>query len=112
MNRYQIPPIAAFPHTIVYRQKTGEDDYQKPTYEDQTVNYAWFNLASTFSRGGNNSTVKTKNSSVTMLTRYCGILPEFTVDSPLVFRGKEYNIVLAKELLLNGELIGWRLEVV
>lgn len=112
MNRYQVPPITAFPHSVIYREKISEDEYQKVTYVDKKIDHAWFNLASTFSRSGNNSTVKTKNSSVTMLTRYCGILPEFMVDSPLVFRGKEYNIVLAKELLLNGELMGWRLEVV
>jgi hypothetical protein len=39
-------------------------------------------------------------------------LPNFTNDSLVIFEGKEYKIVLVKELILNGESIGWRLEVV
>lgn len=112
MVYYRLPPKRAFLHSIVYRQKTGEDDYQKPIYDDKTVNHVWFNLSSTFSRSGNNSTDKAPNASITMLYRYCGELPVFEKDTPVIFNNQEYNIVLTKELILNGESIGWRLEVV
>lgn len=113
MSYYQLPPIRAFPHSISYREKTGEDDYQKPTYGDENIiDHVWFNLASSFSRSGHNSTEKTPNSSITMFKRYCDNIPKFMNDTPVVFEGKEYNIVLVKELILNGELIGLRLEVV
>lgn len=108
---YRLPPKRAFPHSIIYRERTGENDYQKPIYENTVINHVWFNLSSTFSRNGNNSTDKSPNSSITMLYRYCGKLPEFKKGTPVVFNGVEYNIVLTKELILKGESIGWRLEV-
>lgn len=112
MVYYRLPPIRAFPHSIIYRQKTGEDDYQKPEYKDTPISNVWFNLSSTFSRGGNNSSDKAPNASITMFYRYCGELSKLETDNLVVFQGKEYNIVLAKELVLNGESIGWRLEIV
>lgn len=112
MVYYRLPPIRAFPHSIIYRQKTGEDDYQKPEYDDTPISNVWFNLSSTFSRGGNNSSDKAPNASITMFYRYCGKLSGFENDSLVVFQGKEYKIILVKELILNGESIGWRLEVV
>ncbi|MBD5854894.1 hypothetical protein DXX97_05885 [Lactococcus lactis] len=113
MSYYQLPPKSAFPHTFEYKNKSGEDNYHKPIYDpSKTIENVWFNLASTFSRSGNNSTEKAPNSSVTLLYRYCGLLPDFTNDSLVIFEGKEYKIVLVKELILNGESIGWRLEVV
>jgi hypothetical protein len=112
MVYYRLPPIRAFPHSIIYQQKTGEDDYQKAEYADTTINNVWFNLSSTFSRGGNNSSDKAPNASITMFYRYSGELSGFENDSLVVFQGKEYKIILVKELVLNGESIGWRLEVV
>lgn len=113
MSYYQLPPIRAFPHSISYREKIGEDDYQKPTYGDEIIiDHVWFNLASSFSRSGNNSTEKAPNSSITMFKRYCDNIPKFENDTPITFEDKEYNIVLIKDLVLNGELIGLRLEVV
>ncbi len=113
MSYYQLPPKSAFPHTIEYKNKSSEDNYHKPIYDpSKTVENVWFNLASTFSRSGNNSTEKAPNSSITLVKRYCGSLPNLTNDSLVIFEGKEYKIVLVKELILNGESIGWRLEVV
>lgn len=113
MSYYQLPPKSAFPHTIIYKKKTGMNNFQKPKYElDKKIESVWFNLASTFSRNGNNSTEKTPNSSITLLSRYCGEFPVFTNDSLVIFEENEYKIVLVKELILNGESIGWRLEVV
>lgn len=113
MSYYQLPPKSAFPHTIEYKNKSGEGNYHKPIYDpSKTLENVWFNLASTFSRGGNNSTEKAPNSSITLVDRYCSSLPNFTNDSLVVFEGKEYKIVFVKELILNGESIGWRLEVV
>lgn len=112
MVYYRLPPIRAFPHSIIYRQKIGEDDYQKPEYKDTPISNVWFNLSSIFSRGGNNSSEKAPNASITMFYRYSGELSGFENDSLVVFQGKEYKIILVKELVLNGESIGWRLEVV
>lgn len=113
MSYYQLPPKSAFPHTIEYKNISSEDNYHKPIYDpSKTVENVWFNLASTFSRSRNNSTEKAPNSSITLVDRYCGSLPNFTNDSLVIFEGKEYKIVLVKELILNGESIGCRLEVV
>lgn len=113
MAYHRLPPRSAFPHSIVYREKIGEDDYQKPTFAgDITVDTVWFNFSTAFSRSGNNSIEKAPNASITMLYRYCGELPKFKNDSTVIFDGQEFNIIKSKPLLLNGEAMGWRLEVV
>lgn len=113
MSYYQLPPKSAFPHSIIYKKKVGMNNFQKPEYDSgKKIELVWFNLATTFSRSGNNSNVKAPNSSITILSKYSGDLPVFVIDSLVAFEEKEYKIILVKELILNGESIGFRLEVV
>ena len=47
-----------------------------------------------------------------MTDRFCGPLPDFKVATKIKFKGDEFTIITSKPLILNGQSIGWRLEVV
>lgn len=111
MAYYRLPPKKAFCHTIIYDEILGEDDWGKPTTKEHVISYCWFNLASLFSRSGNDSSQNAPNASVTMTYRYSGELPVFKVADSIKFEGEKYTIILSKPLILNGQEIGWRLEV-
>ena len=112
MSYYRLPPKKAFCHSITYKHQIGEDDWGKPTFDETIIDNVWFNLSTKFSRGGNNSSESAPDASVMMTYRYCGKLPEFKLNTPISYNGDEYNIVLSKPLIVNGQAIGWRLEVV
>jgi len=112
MGYYRLPPKKAFCHTINFKEVIGEDDWQNPITKNWKIENCWFNYASKFTRSGINASDKAPNASVTMTDRYCGPLPNFKVDSKISFKGEDYTIVTSKPLILNGQSIGWRLEVV
>lgn len=111
MAYYPLPPKRAFCHTISYLVKTGEDDWGKPITETVEVKHCWFNRQTLFGRSGNNSTETAANASVTMTYRYSGDIPDFKVGTSIEYGGDEYTIIVSKPLIINGESIGWRLEV-
>lgn len=111
MAYYPLPPKRAFCHTISYLVKTGEDDWGKPITDTVEIKHCWFNRATQFTRSGNNSSEMAPNASITMTNRYSGKIPVFKVEDTVTFDGEDYTIVMSKPLIINGQEIGWRLEV-
>ena len=112
MTYYRLPPKKAFCHTISYEKRGEEDDWGNAEIVTVEINHCWFNRATLFSRVGNDSSETAPNSSIVMTYRYSGRdIPEFKVKDSVKHEGQEYTIVLSKPLILNGQEIGWRLEV-
>lgn len=111
MGYYRLPPKKAFCHTITYLAVIGEDDWGKPVTKSIEIKHCWFNRQTLFGRSGNNSAETAANASVTMTYRYSGDIPDFKVGTSIKYEGDEYAIIVSKPLILNGQEIGWRLEV-
>lgn len=111
--RLRLPPKKAYPHTIVYKEKVGEDDWDNPIFgNEKTIDFVRFDAQFDFKRSGNDSTNDAPNALISMLKRYTGDLPTFENGNKVIWDGHEYTIVATIPVYFDSdEAIGYELEV-
>lgn len=111
--RLRLPPISAYPHSIDYIAKAGEDDWGKPiTAEPVKVARVRVDEAYDFKRLGTNTTNDMPNALIFMFKKYNPVMPAFENGSAIVYNDKTYTIVAVIPLyFMSDDIIGYELEV-
>lgn len=111
--RLRLPPIEAYPHTIDYVVKDGEDIWGKPILVDPfTVEHVRVDEGYNFSRSGSNATNDMPNALISMFAKYNLGLPSFENEETVQFNGRTFTIVKVIPLyFMSDEIIGYELEV-
>lgn len=110
----RMPPKRFFPHAMIYRKKTGVTPRGEPILEDELViEHVRFDDTVKFEPRDIDGKVQTPNALISMVKKYTGPLPEFSVADQIELFGKKYTI--AKIIPLIGESpnpFGYEIEVV
>lgn len=110
----RMPPKRSFPYTMIYRKKNGMGPRGEPILEeDLVINHVRFDDTVKFGPRDIDGKVQTPNALISMVKKYTGPLPEFSVADQIEIFGKQYTI--AKVVPLNAdspEPFGYEIEVV
>lgn len=110
----RMPPKRSFPYTMIYRKKIGLTPRSEPILEDELViEHVRFDDTVKFEPRDIDGKVQTPNALISMVKKYTGPLPEFSVADQIEIFGKQYTI--AKVVPLNAdspEPFGYEIEVV
>lgn len=111
--RLRLPPITAYPHSIFYVAKSGEDDWGKPFLRGRLpVQNVRVDEGYDFKRSGSNATNDMPNALITMFAKYNPELPSFENSGIVRFNGRDFTIVKVIPLyFMSDEIIGYELEV-
>lgn len=109
-----MPPKRFFPHEMIYRKKIGLEPRGEPILEDDLViEHVRFDDTVKFEPRDIDGKVQTPNALISMVKKYTGPLPEFSVADQIELFGKQYTI--AKVVPLNADSpdpFGYEIEVV
>ena len=109
-----MPPKRFFPHTMIYRKKIGVTPRGEPILEeDLAIEHVRFDDTVKFEPRDIDGKVQTPNALISMVKKYTGPLPEFSVADQIEIFGKQYTI--AKVVPLNADSLdpfGYEIEVV
>ncbi|ONN41094.1 putative minor capsid protein [Enterococcus mundtii] len=110
----RMPPKRFFPHTMIYRKKNGMGPRGESIFEDDlAIEHVRFDDTVKFEPRDIDGKVQTPNALISMVKKYTGPLPEFSVADQIEIFGKQYTI--AKVVPLNAvspEPFGYEIEVV
>lgn len=110
----RMPPKRFFPHAMIYRKKNGMGPRGEPIFEDDLViEHVRFDDTVKFEPRDIDGKVQTPNALISMVKKYTGSLPKFSVADQIEIFGKQYTI--AKVVPLNAdspEPFGYEIEVV
>lgn len=110
----RMPPKRFFPHTMIYRKKIGMSPLGEAILEDDVViDHVRFDDTVKFEPRDVNGAVQIPNALISMVKKYTGPLPEFSVADQIEIFGKHYTI--AKVVPLNADSsdpFGYEIEVV
>ncbi|NMP59349.1 minor capsid protein [Enterococcus mundtii] len=110
----RMPPKRFFPHAMIYRKKNGMGPRGEPILEeDLVIDHVRFDDTDKFEPRDIDGKVQTPNALISMVKKYTGPLPEFSVADQIELFGKQYTI--AKVVPLNAdspEPFGYEIEVV
>lgn len=109
-----MPPKRFFPHTMIYRKKIGVTPRGEPILEDELViEHVRFDDTVKFEPRDVDGKVQTPNALISMVKKYTGLLPGFSVADQIEIFGKQYTI--AEVVPLNADSLdtfGYEIEVV
>lgn len=109
-----MPPKRFFPHTMIYRKKIGVTPRGEPILKDELViEHVRFDDTVKFEPRDVDGKVQTPNALISMVKKYTGLLPEFSVADQIEIFGKQYTI--AEVVPLNADSLepfGYEIEVV
>ncbi|MFZ4844539.1 putative minor capsid protein [Enterococcus casseliflavus] len=98
----RMPPKRFFPHTMIYRKKIGVTPRGEPILEDELViEHVRFDDTVKFEPRDVDGKVQTPNALISMVKKYTGLLPEFSVADQIEIFGKQYTI--AEVVPLNAD---------
>lgn len=110
----RMPPKRFFPHAMIYRKKTGVTPRGEPILEDELlIEHVRFDDTVKFEPRDIDGKVQTPNALISMVKKYTGPLPDFSVADQIEIFGKQYTI--AKVVPLNADSLdpfGYEIEVV
>ncbi|EPH60020.1 hypothetical protein D932_03461 [Enterococcus casseliflavus 14-MB-W-14] len=110
----RMPPKRFFPHAMIYRKKIGVTTRGESILEeDLAIEHVRFDDTVKFEPRDIDGKVQTPNALISMVKKYTGPLPEFSVGDQIELFGKKYTI--AKIIPLIGESpdpFGYEIEVV
>lgn len=112
--KMKLPPKKFFPHQILYREYEGKGSRGSATFkEPKDINHVRFDDSVQLSPRDVNSEVRTPNALISVLEKYAGELPEFTVGSEIEFKHQTYTISDVRPLLFDNDVpFGYEIEVV
>lgn len=109
-----MPPKRFFPHAMIYRKKNGMGPRSEPIFEDDlAIEYVRFDDTVKFEPRDIDGKVQTPNALISMVKKYTGPLPEFSVADQIEIFGEQYTITKIVPLLADSpEPFAYELEVV
>lgn len=110
----RMPPKRFFPHAMIYRKKNGMGPRGEPIFEDDlAIEHVRFDDAVKFEPRDIDGKVQTPNALISMVKKYTGPLPEFSVADQIEIFGEQYTITKIVPLLADSpEPFAYELEVV
>ncbi|WP_429967862.1 putative minor capsid protein [Enterococcus sp. AZ046] len=110
----RMPPKRFFPHTMTYRKKIGVTTRGEPTLEDELViEHVRFDDTVKFEPRDIDGKVQTPHALISMVKKYTGPLPEFSVADQIELFGKQYTIAKVVPLTADSpDPFGYEIEVV
>ena len=109
-----MPPKKSFPHMMIYRKKIGVSPRGEPILEDELViEHIRFDDTVNFEPRDIDGKVQTPNALISMVKKYTGPLPEFSVADQIEIFGKKYTIAKIIPLIADSpDPFGYEIEVV
>ncbi|WP_254679142.1 putative minor capsid protein [Enterococcus mundtii] len=109
-----MPPKRFFPHAMIYRKKNGMGPRSEPIFEDDlAIEHVRFDDTVKFEPRDIDGKVQTPNALISMVKKYTGPLPEFSVADQIEIFGEQYTITKIVPLLADSpEPFAYELEVV
>ncbi|BAO07818.1 hypothetical protein BCBBV1cgp43 [Enterococcus mundtii QU 25] len=110
----RMPPKRFFPHAMIYRKKNGMGPRSEPIFEDDlAIEHVRFDDTVKFEPRDIDGKVQTPNALISMVKKYTGPLPEFSVADQVEIFGEQYTITKIVPLLADSpEPFAYELEVV
>ncbi|MBE6173797.1 putative minor capsid protein [Enterococcus mundtii] len=110
----RMPPKRFFPHAMIYRKKNGMGPRGEPILEeDLVIDHVRFDDTVKFEPRDIDGKVQTPNALISMVKKYTGPLPEFSVADQIEIFGEQYTITKIVPLLADSpEPFAYELEVV
>ncbi|MCA6773571.1 MULTISPECIES: putative minor capsid protein [Enterococcus] len=110
----RMPPKRFFPHAMIYRKKNGMGPRSEPILEeDLVIDHVRFDDTVKFEPRDIDGKVQTPNALISMVKKYTGPLPEFSVADQIEIFGEQYTITKIVPLLADSpEPFAYELEVV
>ncbi|MFP8915288.1 putative minor capsid protein [Enterococcus innesii] len=110
----RMPPKRFFPHAMIYRKKIGVTTRGEPILEDELViENVRFDDTVKFEPRDIDGKVQTPNTLISMVKKYTGPLPEFSVADQIELLGKKYTIAKVVPLTADSpDPFGYEIEVV
>ena len=110
----RLPPKRFFPHAMIYRKKIGVTPRGEPILEDEIViEHVSFDDTVKFEPRDIDGKVQTPNALLSMVKKYTGPLPEFSVADQIELLGKQYTIAKVVPLTADSpNPFGYEIEVV
>ncbi|MGL9771333.1 hypothetical protein IGJ98_001494 [Enterococcus sp. DIV0996a] len=110
----RMPPKRFFPHAMIYRKKNGMGPRSEPIFEDDlAIEHVRFDDTVKFEPRDIDGKVQTPNALISMVKKYTGPLPEFSVADQIEIFGEQYTITKIVPLLADSpEPFAYELEVV
>lgn len=109
-----MPPKRFFPHAMIYRKKIGVTTRGESILEDGLViENVRFDDTVKFEPRDIDGKVQTPNALISMVKKYTGTLPEFSVADQIELFGKQYTIAKVVPLTADSpDPFGYEIEVV
>lgn len=110
----RVPPKRFFPHAMIYRKKNGMGPRGEPILEeDLVIDHVRFDDTVKFEPKDIDGKIQTLNALISMVKKYTGPLPDFSVADQIEIFGKQYTITKIVPLIVDSsEPFGYELEVV
>lgn len=109
-----MPPKRFFPHAMIYRKKNGMGPRGEPILEeDLVIDHVRFDDTVKFEPKDIDGKIQTPNALISMVKKYTGPLPDFSVADQIEIFGEQYTITKIVPLLADSpEPFAYELEVV
>lgn len=109
-----MPPKRFFPHAMIYRKKIGVTTRGEPILEeDLAIEHVRFDDTVKFEPRDIDGKVQTPNALISMVKKYTGTLPEFSVADQIELFEKKYTIAKVVPLTADSpDPFGYEIEVV
>ncbi|MEB6147388.1 putative minor capsid protein [Enterococcus casseliflavus] len=110
----RMPPKRFFPHAMIYRKKIGVTTRGEPILEeDLAIEHVRFDDTVKFEPRDIDGKVQTPNALISMVKKYTGPLPEFSVADQIELFEKKYTIAKVVPLTADSpDPFGYEIEVV
>lgn len=110
----RMPPKRFFPHAMIYRKKNGMGPRGEPILEeDLVIDHVRFDDTVKFEPKDIDGKIQTPNALISMVKKYTGPLPDFSVADQIEIFGEQYTITKIVPLLADSpEPFAYELEVV
>ena len=110
----RMPPKRFFPHAMIYRKKNGMGPRGEPILEeDLVIDHVRFDDTVKFEPKDIDGKIQTPNALISMVKKYTGPLPEFSVADQIEIFGKKYTIAKVIPLIADSpDPLGYEIEVV
>ncbi|HGF8354881.1 putative minor capsid protein [Enterococcus sp. E4-150] len=110
----RMPPKRFFPHAMIYRKKIGVTPRGEPILEeDLVIEHVRFDDTVKFEPRDIDGKVQTPNALISMVKKYTGPLPEFSVADQIEIFEKQYTIAEVIPLIADSpQPFGFEIEVV
>lgn len=110
----RMPPKRFFPHAMIYRKKNGMGSRGEPILEeDLVIDHVRFDDTVKFEPKDIDGKIQTPNALISMVKKYTGPLPDFSVADQIEIFGEQYTITKIVPLLADSpEPFAYELEVV